>query len=147
VERRREIIDGLSRLDDDMLVATGAADVAALGDPPGNVHGERLVNQAKLLPDADVIVHHGGCGTTTGAWVHGVPQLVVPDGADRFINADAVVASGTGIALDTTIPSLISKAVQILLDDTAYRGAARVVSEEMMQMPGPSAVLADLTSS
>ncbi|MEA5362269.1 glycosyltransferase, partial [Amycolatopsis sp., V23-08] len=88
-------IAGLSGLDVDVLVATGpTVDPAALGEVPANVRLEAWVPQSELLPHVDLVVHHGGSGTTLGAFGAGVGQLLLPQGADQFANADAVLAAG-----------------------------------------------------
>lgn len=135
------IIDGLATLDADILVAAGTADPTSFGQLPHNVHIHPLVHQANLLPHTDLIVHHGGCGTTTSAWAHGIPQLVLPNGADRFINADAVTYSNTGITLRTPTSELIHENAQLLLDDTTYRQSAQAVRAEIATLPPPASVL------
>ncbi len=141
------LIEGLAELSDldvDVLVATGATDAAALGPLPPRVRVEPFVNFADLLPHLDLIVHHGGCGTTTGAWVHGVPQLVWPHGADHFANADAVAASGSGLRLEPAAPSTVAKLAAALLLDPAYRESASAVRDEIATMPSPEHVLPEL---
>ena len=61
------VIDGLSALDADVLVALGSADGAELGTLPANVHIEPFVNQPAVLDLADLAVHHGGSGTLLAA--------------------------------------------------------------------------------
>ena len=143
-ELRRNVVGALSAFDVDIVLSAGAASTDALGHLPENVYVEPYVNQAALLPQLDLIVHHGGAGTTTGAWAAGVPQLVLPDGADRFVNADAVVASGSGLALFDHTPDLIEKAVRNLLEDDNYRDMAEVIRDDVAATPDPADVLAEL---
>lgn len=77
-------IEGLGRLDADILLALGSASGINLGAVPANVHVEAFVDQAALLAQADLVVHHGGSGTVLGALAHGVPQVLLPKGADQF---------------------------------------------------------------
>ena len=69
----------------------------------------RFVPQAELLPHCTAVVTHGGSGSMLGALAHGLPLLVVPQGADQFSNADRVVAAGAGLALqpDELSPSAV----------------------------------------
>jgi hypothetical protein len=46
-----------------------------------------------------LVVHHGGSGTTLSAAAAGVPQLVLPQGADQFANAGALTGVGVAGAL------------------------------------------------
>ena len=65
----------------------------------------------------EAVVTHGGSGTTLGALAHGLPLLVVPQGADQYANADAVVAAGAGRRLgrDETTVAAIRDSVRSLL--------------------------------
>jgi UDP:flavonoid glycosyltransferase YjiC (YdhE family) len=146
VAARRQILEALAPLDLDLVVATGLVDPAELGELPNNIHVERFVRQSKLLPKLDLIVHNGGAGTTSGGWTHGVPQLVLPDGADRFVNADAVASSGSGIALRGPTMESITTSAATLLETLTYRQAAQRIRDEIAMMPHPVEVLAELTS-
>lgn len=139
----RAAIDGLARLPVDVLVAAGPViDLAALGEVPPHVRVRQWVSQAAVLPHVDLVVHHGGSGTMLGAFAEGRPQLVLPQGADQFTNADAVVSSGAGARLLPT--ELTSEAVTVtaraLLADPSVREAARRLADEVAAMPSPREV-------
>ncbi|WP_328613710.1 glycosyltransferase [Amycolatopsis sp. NBC_00355] len=140
-------IAGLSALDVDVLVATGpTVDPAALGEVPANVRLETWVPQAALLPHVDLVVHHGGSGTTLGAFGAGLPQLLLPQGADQFTNADAVLAAGVGdrlLGADVTADAVAEKAHH-LLTDSSVRSAATTLAAEVAAMPSPAEVAAEL---
>jgi UDP:flavonoid glycosyltransferase YjiC (YdhE family) len=93
------------------------------------------VPQAELLPHVDVVVHHGGSGTTLGALTVGAPQLILPQGADQFANAYAVGAAGAGLPLllDELSADAIAEPVRKLLPHghTGHRAAARTIAEEI----------------
>jgi len=65
-----------------------------------------------------------------GALAHGLPQVVIPQGADNYINADAVTAAGLGVALRTAdlTTDAIREAVDTVLHDPSFGTAARVVA-------------------
>ena len=134
-----------AELDVDVLVTVGpAGDPAALGEQPGNVRVERFVAQSKVLPLVDLIVHHGGTGTVLAALEAGLPQLLLPQGADQFLNAATLPAVGVARALpnDAQEPGAISNAVQALLDDSApERTAAARVRDEIAALPHPAQVV------
>jgi hypothetical protein len=72
-----------------------AADEAELGSLPANVSAKRWIPQAAILAKASAMVGHGGFGTTTGALLAGVPQVVVPLFADQPYNAARVRISAS----------------------------------------------------
>lgn len=143
-------IQGLARLDALVVVAAGQVALAQLGDVPANVAVRTWVSQADLLPHVDVVVHHGGSGTTLGALAVGAPQLVLPQGADQFANAEAVCAVGAGLRLlpDQLTSEAVADHVHTLMPpraaagggDASYRDAARAVAEEIAGMPAPDEV-------
>jgi UDP:flavonoid glycosyltransferase YjiC (YdhE family) len=51
-----------------------------------------------LFPRVDLIVHHGGAGTTATALRSGVPQLVVPHIVDQFFHGRRIAELGVGPA-------------------------------------------------
>ncbi|RSM39847.1 glycosyltransferase [Amycolatopsis balhimycina DSM 5908] len=142
-----EAIAGLSGLDVDVLVATGPSLADdALGEVPPNVRLEAWVPQAALLPHVDLVVHHGGSGTTLGAFGAGLPQLLLPQGADQFSNAAAVLAAGAGdrlLGAEVTADAVATKA-RTLLTDTSVRDAAQALAAEVAAMPSPADVAVQL---
>ncbi|QQQ80016.1 glycosyltransferase family 1 protein [Saccharothrix sp. 6-C] len=135
-------IEGLAALDARVVVATGRVRPEELGDLPADVTVHKWVSQADLLPHVDVVVHHGGSGTTLGALTVGAPQLILPQGADQFANADAVTASGAGVRLlpDEVSAEAVASAVRTLSRPGGHSDAARVLAEEIARMPGPDEV-------
>ncbi|WP_340684580.1 glycosyltransferase [Amycolatopsis coloradensis] len=139
----KRAIGGLARLDADVIVAAGpAVDPGQLRDVPSNVRVEAWVPQVDLLPHVDLVVHHGGSGTTLGAFGAGLPQLVLPQGADQFTNAEAVVAAGVGTQLigANVVEDAISEQARKLLTDETVLGAARKLADEVAAMPSPAEV-------
>jgi UDP:flavonoid glycosyltransferase YjiC (YdhE family) len=127
----------------DVLVATGPGiDLGALGDLPAVVHVEQEVPQAHVLPYVDLVVHHGGTGTVIGSLASGLPQIVMPQGADQFWNADHLAAEGAcRIVPLGAPPGSISAAVNALIEQQApERAAARRLGGVIAVMPGPDAV-------
>ncbi|MET8256994.1 glycosyltransferase [Micromonospora sp. NPDC005205] len=144
-ELLRTVIAGLATLGAQVVVAAGRVPVEQLGEIPDQVSVHPWVSQAELLPLADVVVHHGGSGTTLGALAAGVPQLLLPQGADQFANAEALTAAGVGLRLlpGEVDASAIAEQTHLLLPrrgQVEQRDAARLISEEIASMPSPEAV-------
>ncbi|MBQ1010348.1 glycosyltransferase family 1 protein [Micromonospora sp. M51] len=144
-ELLRTAIAGLAALDAQVVVAAGRVPVEQLGEIPDQVSVHRWVSQAELLPLVDVVVHHGGSGTTLGAVAAGVPQLLLPQGADQFANAEVLAAAGLGLRLlpGEVDAAAVAEQVHRLLPrhgTGAQRDAARAVAEEIAAMPSPASV-------
>ncbi|MBV8931612.1 MAG: glycosyltransferase family 1 protein [Kutzneria sp.] len=138
-------IKAVARLDARIVVATGRVPVGQLHGMPDNVTVRSWVSQADLLPHVDMVVHHGGSGTTLGALSVGAPQLILPQGADQFANADAVTAAGAALRL---LPGELSRDAiadsgRMLLPvhgRAEHRDAARAIADEIARMPSPADV-------
>ncbi|NGY57559.1 glycosyltransferase [Lentzea sp. NEAU-D13] len=117
-------VAGLGRLDAQVVVAA-----------PG-----RWLPQAEVIRQADVVVHHGGSGTMLAALASGVPQVVLPQGADQFGNAQALVEAGAAVRPDAVSAEAIAESARLLLVDGRYREAARQMAEEIRHMPSPKEV-------
>ena len=145
----RLVIDALAGSDVDVLLALGPIDPADLGPTPENIHLEAFVDQGRILPLVDLVLHHGGSGTTLGAAAYGLPQLILPVGADQQANGRAVSAAGVGgmITPDQLRSDRVGDAVAALLADPHYAAAADQVRRQIAAMPSANLVVEGLTSS
>lgn len=75
-------------------------DLAEIGELPPNVEVHRWVPQLSVLAQADAFVTHAGMGGSSEGLFHAVPMIAVPQGADQFANADALVAHGVARRLE-----------------------------------------------
>ncbi|MEU8115763.1 glycosyltransferase [Micromonospora sp. NPDC048947] len=144
-ELLRTAIAGLAALDAEVVVAAGRVPVEQLGEIPDHVSVHQWVSQAELLPLVDLVVHHGGSGTTLGALAAGVPQLLLPQGADQFANADTLTAAGVAVRLlpgEVDAVAIAEQAHRLLPrhGQVEQRDAARLIAEEIAAMPSPAAV-------
>lgn len=142
-------VGGLSTLDRVVIAAAsveaefvlvmGDLDISSLGSLPTNVTACGWVPWDGLVRTADAVIHHGGSGTALAALACGVPQLVLPDGSDRFAAASAVDQRGAGISARgaDVSPELISR----LLLDASLSEAAREVADEIAGMPDVDSVV------
>lgn len=137
----RAAIDGLAGEEVNLVVTVGRANDPAMLDPlPANARVERYIPQSLLLPRCDAVISHGGSGTTLASLGHGLPQLVIPQGADQFVNGELCQEAGVAQTLlpDQVSPASVRAAVQRLLapDGSAQR-AARQLASEIDAMPTP----------
>lgn len=145
----RAALEGLSSLPVNVFVTAGPdADPARVGSWPSHVHVTDFVPQELVLPHCAVAVHHGGAGSMLGALRHGLPQLVLPRGADNFHNATLVEATGVGLSLtpDEVDALAVADAVTLLLTEPGFAARASAISADIAAMPAPDEVLVHLTS-
>jgi UDP:flavonoid glycosyltransferase YjiC (YdhE family) len=141
----RTALDGLLELDVDVLVVLGPqGDPDALAGLPDRVHLHRFVPQEQVLAHLDLVVHHGGTGNLLGALGHGLPALVLPQGADQYVNAARLVDAGAGRAFqgDDLVAGAVRDAVAAMLPEgSPERTRAGEIAAEMAAMPAPADVV------
>jgi UDP:flavonoid glycosyltransferase YjiC (YdhE family) len=145
----RQAVDGLAGLPVDVLVAAGSqAACDEIGAAPGNVTLQRWVPQDDVLPHVDLVVSHGGSGTVLGALANGLPQLLLPQRADQFSNARAVVEAGAGRQLlpGQLTPYAVAAQARALLEDESALLAAGLLAKEIAAQPAPGVVVERLIS-
>lgn len=138
------ILAGLREEPVNVIVTVGLdRDPAELGAQPDNVHVERYLPQSLLFDRCDVVVAHGGSGTTFAALAHGLPALILPQGANQLWNALRCAELGASIALTKSEvgPERVRAAVRSLLQDTSYRARAGDLRREIEAMPRPEQVV------
>lgn len=140
-------IQGIRSLPFNLVVTAGPGiDPRRFGPQPGHVLIAPYLPHTLLLPRCRAVVSQGGAGIMIGALAHGLPQLVLPQGGDQMMNADACVRSGAGLALAPAqvSPHAVAQAVKRLLAEPSITLAALAISAELREMPDADAVLTRL---
>lgn len=122
------------------------SDPAVLGPQPSHVTVAQFIPQEELLPACAAVVSHAGSGTFLAALAAGVPQVVLPQAADQFLNAQAGEQGGVAIAVPRAEVSMerVREALERVLGDGTFRATAERVRAEISAMPAPEAVVAEL---
>ena len=139
-EPMMSVLEGLAGLGVDMAVAVDD-DLAAGWPPlPAAVRHAGRLPLAEVLRTCDLVVHHGGQGTSLTALAAGIPQLIVPGMDDQFDNAEALARAGAAITVPAheAVPELLTKCAAELLEDVAHQGAAARLADEIRRQPAPS---------
>lgn len=113
---------------------------------PPHVHIFPYVPQSLVLANVDLFITHGGLNSMRDTITYGVPHVVLPFFADHPGNARRCETLGTGIRLDpmTVTAADVLTACRRILDDPAYRQAARALERNMWALPPQSAFADDL---
>ena len=135
------VLAGLRDLPINVIATVGREiDPAEFAPEPANIHIERYISQALILPKCDLVVSHGGSGSVIGALAHGLPSILLPMGADQPHNAARCVDLGVARVLDCieATPATVREAVSNVLEDPGYRRAAERMRDEITALPGPA---------
>ena len=153
-------LKAVERISARVLLTVGRRfDASTLGPVPANVHVEPWVDQARALQQAELVVCHGGSGTTLAALAAGVPLVMVPLFADQFENARRVAATRAGRVVHTQATTgdarainatdaapRITEGIEDVLGDVTYRDRACDIAAEMAATPTVEEVLTRLVS-
>jgi UDP:flavonoid glycosyltransferase YjiC (YdhE family) len=143
-------VDALGSLDIDVVL--GAGNQSLPDSLPANFTALAYAPGQALARRADLMIHHGGHGSTLTALAAGTPAVVIATSIERQSNARRMAALGAGICL---VPDgdpftrqqfdadLLGDAVQSILTDASYRQAAQLAQAELAALSGPAGV-ADL---
>ena len=158
-ETYRMALEAVKRTNARVLLTVGRRfDASTLGPVPPNVHVEPWIGQARVLNHADLVVCHGGSGTTLAALAAGVPLVMVPLFADQFENSRRIAETRAGRLVQTQIRTggtrsinaaaalEITRSIEDVLGDVTYRDRARTIAAEMTATPTAEDVLTRLPS-
>lgn len=140
------LLSAAGQVDAEFVLALGETDPSGLPSAPDNVRVcTSWIPLGWLLRTCVGAVHHGGAGSTLTTLDAGIPQLVLPHGADQHINAEAVRARGVG---QVGHPESVGAAdLERLRTDSAAATAAAEVRAEMAATPTPADVVPGLLDS
>jgi MGT family glycosyltransferase len=131
----RRLIDGLAATPYRYIVSMGPLH-AELELAP-NMAGAEFLPQTSVIPQADLVITHGGNNTTTECLHFGKPMIVLPLFWDQHDNAQRVAELGLGVRLDTyrCTDAELHGALRRLLGDRALRdrlatGAAQIQARQ-----------------
>lgn len=140
----RSVVQALRELPVRVLVTMGPGrDPELLGDQPANVHVAGYIRQTDVLPHCAAVASHAGSGTFLAALGHGLPQLLLPQAADQFLNAAAGARAGAGLAVPPGELSVarVRAEAERLLAEPGFRRVAQDLAGEIAAMPPPDSVV------
>lgn len=109
---------------------------------PANVEVHPWVPQREILDHASAFVTHAGMGGANEGLVTGTPMIAAPQDVDQFDNADALVAAGVAVRVDSatidvdglraaldavTAPEVVARSAALSAEVAALGGLDRAV--------------------
>ncbi|MGH3072461.1 MAG: glycosyltransferase [Gaiellaceae bacterium] len=112
------------------------------GPVPDGVVVAEFLPQEDVLPHTSAVVFHGGSGTMLGALAHGLPLVILPQGADQFDNAALCELAGVAVVVlpaeaDT---GSVRAALDRVLSEPPFTEAAARIAAEIAAMPSADEV-------
>jgi UDP:flavonoid glycosyltransferase YjiC (YdhE family) len=149
----RLIADALADQPFDVVIALGhGVPGDALGEVAPNIRFGGYLPQARILERASAVVSHGGYNTVSAALGAGLPLFLLPMAADQPYNTERCITAGAALGVIQPQPpgqpsaapppftapdaAVIRDGTRRLLEEPAFREAARSIAAEIAVMPG-----------
>jgi MGT family glycosyltransferase len=135
----QRLIAALGRLPYRALVNVGAYK-DQYRDLPGNVIVESWFPQPSVIPQVDVVIHHGGNNSFTECLFFGKPAIIMPFAWDGHDNATRVQETGHGYKLTRAgwTEADLAARIEDCLHDTVLRARLAATSAHMRAQDGPA---------
>ena len=137
VELNKRLIKVIGTLPYRALISVGDR-MDAYGDLPGNVQVAPWFPQPSVIPQVDLVVHHGGNNSFNEGLYFGKPAIIMPFVWDGHDNAQRIEDTGYGAQLhryDWTDEGFVGTVARLLGDD-AMRQRLATLSAHMQQQDG-----------
>jgi len=123
------------------VIASANRAGALVPEAPANARVHEWVSYSQVLPDAALVVCHGGHGTVARALAAGVAVLIVPPAGDMAENGARVTWAGAGLMLPNRLlaPSSLRAVVRRLLGEDRFAGRAREIGAWARENDGAAA--------
>lgn len=125
----------------DVFVHAYIANVRNMNNVANNVvvHDAPLPLKA-MLPEADLLIHHGGAGATSQALLAGVPQLLLPQMAEQFLTGRLLEVQAAGQLLwGDQDGNTVAQALHHVLQNAALGDGARKAAAANARFTGSNA--------
>lgn len=146
-EMLQHVLGALAGVSARVLLTTGPVPPDALR-APANAAVLAFAPHTAVLPQASLMISHGGHGGVAAALARGVPLLCMPGvAADQPVMAARVEALGAGkmVPADTDASQLRDAAAQVLAE-ASYRQAARRLADVLARTDGAATAASVLES-
>jgi UDP:flavonoid glycosyltransferase YjiC (YdhE family) len=113
-------------------------DPLQFGPQPDHIRIEQYIPQSLLLPHCDALIFHGGYNSLQSAFWHGLPMVIIPQGAgDNLPTGWRCAAVGAGVLVEGNPPQpeAIRTAVKTILEQPDYRTRSQKFQQEIKELP------------
>jgi MGT family glycosyltransferase len=146
IQLMQRLIDVLGKLPYRVLLNVGDY-IEQYKNVPKNIHIAAWYPQPSVIPNVDMVIHHGGNNSFTECLYFGKPALIMPYVWDGHDNATRVEETNHGLSLHryNWTDEQMETSLQRLLDDLTIRDTLKKSSEHMQRQDGPAKAARILT--
>jgi len=130
----------------DVIAVLGHQDRGARDTFPAGATVQEWVDMPAAIRDSDVVVHHGGAGTSWTALSCGKPAVVLPQAGDQFRNAQLLSAAGAAVVSSTSDAGELADVVAQALDDANLAERAAAIARDNAALPDIAELAHDIAA-
>ena len=119
----------------DVLAVLGTDDRGSREMFPPEATVLEWVDMPAAMADCDLVVHHGGAGTSWTALSCGKPAVVLPQAGDQFRNAEILSAAGAALVCRSQTRGAVAAAVAQGLDRRTLRERVALIAHDNAALP------------
>jgi UDP:flavonoid glycosyltransferase YjiC (YdhE family) len=119
----------------DVLAVLGNDDRGSLETFPPEATVLEWVDMPAAMAGCDLVIHHGGAGTSWTALSCGKPAVVLPQAGDQFRNAEILSATGAALVCRSQTRGAVAAAVAQGLDRRTLRERVALIAHDNAAMP------------
>jgi len=146
IQLMQRLINVLGKLPYRVLLNVGDY-IERYKDVPKNIHIAAWYPQPSVIPQVDMVIHHGGNNSFTECLYFGKPALIMPYVWDGHDNATRVEETKHGLSLNrySWTDEHLKSTLEVLLDDSTIHETLKKSSKHMQQQDGPAKAARILT--
>lgn len=130
----------------DVTAVLGNADRGPREDFPHGVTALDWVDMPAAVAASDLVVHHGGAGTSWTVLSRGKPAVVIPQAGDQFRNAAILSAAGPALVASPDDVAEQAAAIARGLQDPVPARRAATIADDNAAMPTVAALARDIAT-
>ncbi|MEU4245608.1 nucleotide disphospho-sugar-binding domain-containing protein [Actinoplanes sp. NPDC026619] len=142
------LMDTLPQHGFDVVVAVSDALAEQLRPLPHGVVAAGQIALSSVLPECDLVVHHGGYGTTMTELTLGVPQVIVPVIPEVWESTRLMSAAGVAVEVpwSAATADTVADTCTLVVTSETFSKNARTVRAEIAALATPADVVRELES-
>jgi UDP:flavonoid glycosyltransferase YjiC (YdhE family) len=118
----------------DVIAVLGNHDRGSTDTFPPSTTALPWVDLGAATADSDLVVHHGGAGTSWTALSSGKPAVLLPQAGDQYRNAEILSAAGAALICSSDAPDDIAAAIACVLNTPTLTEQAALIARDNAAM-------------
>ena len=146
--RLRAVITAAHQCGTQVIALLGNPDRRSIAEFPAGTTVLDWTDMPKAVATCDLVIHHGGAGTSWATLAAGRPAIATPQMGDQFRNTELLTRAGVADFLDPSEldPNAISRVIDHVLTTPSFGQRSEQVATENAELPDTAQLAIDIVS-